>query len=174
MVAASIDAANSGCTRSKIMVEQLARILAILEKAVQDEPQPGIELGTIDPGAEQEIANHEADHIDQCRGRGLQRRQALERRIAFAAEPQDLAVKVLLAREMAKQQRLGDARRLRELLGGGAGKPLRAKSGTAAATIAFRRSSLSNLVFAMTGEKVSAYLHSVKRRQFIPLKRQPG
>jgi len=42
-------------------------------------------------------------HADERSGRRLQRRYPLERRIALAAELQDLAIEVLFAREMAEQ-----------------------------------------------------------------------
>ena len=47
-----------------------------------------------------------------------------ERRVALAAELQDLAVEQLLAREMPEQQRLGDAGGLGELARRRARKPL--------------------------------------------------
>ena len=50
--------------------------------------------------------------------------ELFERRIALAAELQDLAVEQLLAREMPEQQRLGNAGRLGQLARRRAGKPL--------------------------------------------------
>jgi hypothetical protein len=89
-------------------------------------------------------------HPDQRRGRWLESGETFESGIAFTAEPQDLVVKVLLAREVAEQERLGKipAASASSFVVVPA-KPLRAKSGTAAATIALPRSSLSNRVTAM-------------------------
>ena len=105
-------------------VEQLARIIPVLEKAVEDKAQPRVELGPVDSAAEQEIPHHEVGHADQRRGRWLESGKTFESRIAFAAEPQDLAIKVLLARKVTEQQRLGNSRRLGELLCRRPGKAL--------------------------------------------------
>ena len=74
--------------------------------------------------AEQKVAHHVMDHVDEGCARRLERGKTLERRIAFAAEPEDLAVEQFLGREMPEQQRLGDAGRLGELPRGGSGKAL--------------------------------------------------
>src|SRR5215472_3169744 len=108
-------------------IKQLAGILPVLEKAVQHEAEPGVDLCLVDPGAEQKIADHEMDHVNERRGRRFECRQLLERRISLASEAQDLAVKMLLAREMPEQQRFGYTRRLGKLFGGRAGKPFARK-----------------------------------------------
>jgi len=88
------------------------------------------------------------DHVNERRGRRLEYRQPLERRIPFAAETQNLFVKVFLAREMPDIPAASASSFVVV-----PAKPLRAKSGTAAATIALRRSSLSNRVTAMAARK---------------------
>ena len=62
------------------------------------------------------MPDHEVDHINERPGRGFEYRQSLERRIPFAAETQDLIVKVFLAREMPEQQGFGNPRYLGEFL----------------------------------------------------------
>src|SRR6516165_9269735 len=70
------------------------------------------------------MPDHEMDHINERRGRWFEYRQSLERRIPFAAETQDLIVKVFLAREMPEQQGFGNPRHLGELLCRRPGKAL--------------------------------------------------
>jgi hypothetical protein len=103
-------------------LEQLARIFAILEKAVQQQAQADVEIGPVDLASEHQVPNHVIDHTNQRRRRGLARGQALEPRITVAAEPQNLAVEDLLARKVPEQQPFGNARRLGEFLGRRPGK----------------------------------------------------
>ncbi len=95
-------------------VEELARIIAVFEKAVEDEAEARVELAPIGGGAEQEIPHHKMGHADQSGGRRLESGETFQRRVAFAAEPQDLTVELLFAREMPEQERLGNARSLGE------------------------------------------------------------
>ena len=89
-------------TRAELEMEILAlrHQLAVLQQAVQNQAQATVELHPLDAVAEQEIAHHEMGHLNQRGGRGRERGQAFECRVAFAAEAQDLVVEVLLAREM--------------------------------------------------------------------------
>ena len=67
------------------MVEQFPCIIAVFEKAVQDEAQARVEFGPIDPPAEHKIPHHKMDHADQS-GRGrLESGKTFESRIAFTA-----------------------------------------------------------------------------------------
>ena len=143
-------------------VEQLPGILAVLEKAVQHQAEACVELDPVG-AAEQKITHHKRDHVDEGGRRRFERGETLERRIAFAARLQDLAVKMFFAWKMPEQQRLGNASRLGQLLGGRAGKPSSGKK-------RHRRGNdrLAPLVTIQSdgshrGGKVSAYLHAVKR-----------
>src|SRR6516162_812215 len=107
-------------------VEQFPRVFPVLEKAVEDKAQPSVELDPVGT-AEQEITHHEGCHMDEGRTRRLESGEPLKRRIAFAAKPQDLAVKELLAWEVPEQQRLRNSRRLGEFFGGRPSKPLMSK-----------------------------------------------
>src|SRR5271167_467190 len=106
--------------------EQLPGILPVFEKAVQHESQARIELDFID-AAEQKITHHKGDHMDEGCRRRLESSETLERRVAFATQPQNLTVKMLLARKMPEQQRLGNASRLGQLLGSRAREPFSRK-----------------------------------------------
>src|SRR5208282_1973422 len=108
-------------------VEQLARIIAVLQKAVEDESKARVELGPVDLTTKQEVPHHEMRHGNECCGRRRECRETLERRMAFASAPQDLVVKVLLARKVPEQERLGNAGRLGELFRGGTGEALARK-----------------------------------------------
>ena len=61
-------------------------------------------------------------HEDQGGGRGLQRLELIQIRIALATDLKDLLVKRRLGWEMAEQQGFRNAGRFGNLLGGGAGE----------------------------------------------------
>src|SRR6516162_1559051 len=137
--------------------KQLAGIFPIFEKAVQHQAEARIELGLV-YAAEQKITDHKGNHADERCRRRLQSSKTLERWIAFATQPQNLAVEMLLARKVPKQQRLGNAGRLGQLFGGGARKPFPRKERNCRGD-----DRLSPLVAVQSGgshraRKVSAYL----------------
>src|ERR1700730_3773246 len=90
---------------------------------MQYETQARIELDFVD-AAEQKIPHKERDHMDRGGRGGFGWGEPLERWIPFASEPQNLPVKMLFARKMPEQQRLGNAAGLGQLLGGRGGNTL--------------------------------------------------
>src|ERR1700757_1237652 len=69
--------------------EQLAGIFPVFEKAVQHQAEARFEFGFVDT-ADEEITHHEGNHVDERLRRRLESSETLERRIAFAAQSQDL------------------------------------------------------------------------------------
>jgi hypothetical protein len=101
---------------------------------------------------------HEVGHPDQRRGRWL---ESGESGIAFTAEPQDLAEEVLLLGKWRNKSPSEIPAASASSFVVVPANPLRAKSGTAAATIALRSSSLYNRVMAMARRSK----HSLTKRQ---------
>ena len=102
-------------------------------------------------------------HADQGERRGFEARQPFERRIALATELQNFAVEMLFLGKCRNSSPSDIFAASANSLVVVPAKPLRANSGRAEATIALRRSSLSNRMVAMATAKVSAHLPTVNR-----------
>jgi hypothetical protein len=95
---------------------------AILQQALEHETVAGVPMDVPDRLAQNQGAHEIIDQIDKGRGGRHQAGQFLRDRIlALTTEFLDGAVKGLLAGKMFVEQRLGNAGRLRQVLGGGFG-----------------------------------------------------
>src|SRR5215469_7813335 len=104
------------------MGHQDARVLAILQQALQVEALAGLDFHLLTELEEHEMPEHGMSHEDKRRRR---RRQGLELDqiwIALTADLQDLLIQGRFGWKVAEEQRLGDARGFRDFLGGRSGK----------------------------------------------------